>query len=131
MFCTCNNFITVHSKREGTPIRRKRSKSIEDIQRHMARSYVSHVGAPKTDLPDPQFSRVVSWMNACLRKLGRGSSDHSLLILHKSNRFRRTVKKAVKSKYPCVPPCVVFLCLFIWPVCLSACLSVCLPVCLT
>ena len=83
-----------------SPFRRGRSKSVDDVHRQMIRSYVSHVGAPRTDFPDPKVSLGVVWLRACLRKLGRGSLDYSLLFLHKNNRFRKNVKRAVKSKYP-------------------------------
>ena len=89
-----------NSKQLDTPIRRNRSKSIDDVQRQMVRSYVTNRGAPRTDFPDPKVSRAVSWLRVCLDKLGRGSLDYSLLVFHKNNRFRRTVKRVVKSKYP-------------------------------
>lgn len=93
----------VSSKPEDTPIRSNRSKSIEDVQRQMVRTYVTSTGAPRTDFPDPKVSRIILLVWACLRKLGRGSLDHSLLVFHKNNRFRKTVKRAVKSKYPSIP----------------------------
>jgi hypothetical protein len=37
-------------------------------------------------------------MRACLGRFGRGSLNYSLLVFHKNNRFRKTVKRAVKSK---------------------------------
>ena len=92
---------TSNSKLEtASPFRRGRSKSIDDVHRQMVKSYISHVGAPKTDFPDPKVSLVVVWLWACLRRLGRGSLDYSLLIFHKNNCFRKNVKRAVKSKYP-------------------------------
>lgn len=84
----------------ASPFRRGRSKSIDDVHRQMVKSYISHVGAPRTDFPDPKVSLVVVWLRACLRRLGRGSVDYSLLVFHKNNRFRKNVKRAVKSKYP-------------------------------
>jgi hypothetical protein len=83
----------------ASPFRRGRSKSIDDVHRQMVKSYISHVGAPKTDFPDPKVSLVVVWLWACLRRLGRGSLDYSLLIFHKNNCFRKNVKRAVKSKF--------------------------------
>lgn len=90
------------SKQEGTPLRRNRSKSMDDVQRQIVRTYmyISHTGAPRTDFPDPKVSPIVLWVRACLGKLGRGSLDYSLLVFHKNNQFRKTVKRAVKSKYP-------------------------------
>ncbi|CAI7994826.1 hypothetical protein GBAR_LOCUS1559 [Geodia barretti] len=84
----------------ASPFRHGRSKSIDDVHRQMVKSYITHVGAPKTDFPDPKVSLVVVWLRACLQRLGRGSLDYSLLIFHKNNCFRKNVKKAVKSKYP-------------------------------
>jgi voltage-dependent calcium channel L type alpha-1C len=89
------------SKPEGSsPFRRHlRSKSIDDVHRQIVRSYISHVGAPRTDFPDPKVSLLVVWLRACLGRLGRGSLDSSLLVFHKNNRFRKRVKQAVKSKF--------------------------------
>ncbi|CAI7994820.1 Voltage-dependent N-type calcium channel subunit alpha-1B, partial [Geodia barretti] len=83
----------------ASPFRHGRSKSIDDVHRQMVKSYITHVGAPKTDFPDPKVSLVVVWLRACLQRLGRGSLDYSLLIFHKNNCFRKNVKKAVKSKF--------------------------------
>lgn len=95
-------FVPTSSKPEDTPTRSHRSKSIDDIQRQMVRTYVTRTGAPRTDFPDPKVSHIILLVWACLRKLGRGSLDNSLLVFHKNNRFRRTVKRAVKSKYPSI-----------------------------
>ena len=88
------------SKQKDTPIRRNRSKSIDDVQKQMVRTFISHTGAPRTEFPDPKVSPILLWMRACLGRFGRGSLNYSLLVFHKNNRFRKTVKRAVKSKYP-------------------------------
>ena len=97
--------LNLHSKLEATPspFRHGRSKSIDDVHRQMVRSYISHFGAPRTEFPDPKVSPLVVWLRVCLRRLGRGSLDYSLLVFHKNNRFRKNVKRAVKSKYPPLP----------------------------
>lgn len=88
------------SKLEGTlPFWRIRSKSIDDVNRQIIRTYITHTGAPRTDFPDPKVSPLLVWIRACLGKLGRGSLDYSLLVFHKNNRFRKKVKRAVKSRY--------------------------------
>ena len=85
---------------DSSPSRGIRSKSIDDVHRQIIRTYVTEMGAPRTDFPDPKVSLPVLWVRACLAKLGRGSLDHSLLVFHKNNAFRKKVKRAVKSKYP-------------------------------
>ena len=84
------------SKQEGTPSRTNRS---DDVQRHMVRTYITHTGVPRTNFPEPKVSRSILWVRGCLKRFGLGSLDYSLLIFHKNNRFRRIIKRAVKSKY--------------------------------
>ena len=101
--CTCTCVYcehTFHSIESGVPFQRKRSKSIDDTQRQIARAFVTEAGLPITEFPDPQSSRLASWLQTCLTRLGRGSKDYSLLVFHKNNWFRRRVKQLVKSVYP-------------------------------
>ena len=104
--CSCIYWKSVYtsssacSKEEKRPTWRHRSKSIDNVRQQMIRTYISDTGSPRTDFPDPKVSHVALWLRACLRKLGQGSLDYSLLIFHKNNKFRQKVKRAVKSKYP-------------------------------
>ena len=65
---------------------------------------MTHKGSIKTNFsiwtPD---SKLFVWIRRKLIKIGRLHEDYSLFLFHKKGRFRKTVKRIVKAKYPPIP----------------------------
>ena len=82
--------------------RRARAKSLDNIQQTVTRGYLTHKGSIKTNFARTPDSQILSWLRKKLGKIGHGREDYSLFLFHKKSKFRKAIKRIVKSKYPSI-----------------------------
>ena len=99
---TCVKFSILHSD-DKRVVRRGRARSLDTTQHTVTHRYMTHKGSIKTNFsiwtPD---SKLFVWIRRKLIKIGRVRQDYSLFLFHKKGRFRKTVKRIVKAKYPLI-----------------------------
>ena len=102
---TCVKFSILHSGESDDKrvVRRARARSLDTTQHTVTHRYMTHKGSIKTNFsiwtPD---SKLFVWIRRKLIKIGRVRQDYSLFLFHKKGRFRKTVKRIVKAKYPLI-----------------------------